>query len=305
MTTQPTEPLLIVEGNDVTTDAPVVGRGRLVLRRFLRRRMATVGLVVIALMFLLAFVGPYLIKWNYAQTDLNALLSPPSTSHWFGTDNLGQDLFAETLRGMQKSLLIGLVGGLLSTAIAAILGSVAGYFGRAADRTVMIVIDLMLILPAFLIIAVMSPLFQGQSWLIFVVLLAAFQWMLTARVVRGLTQSLKEREFVNAARFMGVSRWKIIFRHILPNMASFLIIDATLNVSSLILAEVALAYFGFGVRPPDVSLGTLIQAGEPSYNTFWWLFYLPALMVVILTLAVNLVGDGLRDALDPTSSIGN
>ncbi len=304
MTTQPTEPMLIVEGNDVTTDAPVVGRGRMVLRRFLRRRMATIGLVVIALMFLLAFVGPYLIKWNYAQTDLNAILSPPSTAHWFGTDNLGQDLFAQTLRGMQKSLLIGLVGGLLSTTIAAILGAVAGYFGRAADRTVMIVIDLMLILPAFLIIAVMSPLFQGESWLIFVVLLAAFQWMLTARVVRGLTQSLREREFVSAARFMGVSRWKIIFRHILPNMASFLIIDATLNVSTLILAEVALAYFGFGVRPPDVSLGTLIQAGEPSYNTFWWLFYLPALMVVILTLAVNLVGDGLRDALDPTSSIG-
>ncbi len=123
-----------------------------------------------------------------------------------------------------------------------------GYFGRATDRAVVVLIDLLLILPSFLIIAITSPLFVGKTWLIFVVLLAAFQWMLTARVVRGLTQSLKEREFVSAARFMGVPARKIISRHILPNMASFLIIDATVNVSSLILAEVALSFFGFGIR---------------------------------------------------------
>jgi glutathione transport system permease protein len=166
-----------------------------------------------------------------------------------------------------------------------------------------LLIDLLLILPSFLIIAVLSPLFAGKTWLIFVLLLAAFQWMLTARVVRGLTQSLKEREFVAAARFMGVPGWKIILRHIVPNMASFLIVDATINVASLILAEVGLTFFGFGIRLPEVSLGTLIQQGIPNDTVFSWLFYFPAIILIILALAVNMAGDGLRDALDPNSEI--
>jgi len=295
--------LLVEHGSDEVTSAPVVSRGRLVLRRFWRRRMAVIGLVVIVALFFFAFVGPYFTKWSYSELDVSASLSPPNGTHWFGTNELGQDMYAQAMRGLQKSLLIGVLGALLATTIAAILGSLAGYFGSASDRIVVIVIDLLLILPGFLIIAVLSPLFRGKTWLVFVLLLAVFQWMLTARVVRGLTLSLKEREFVSAARFMGVGRWKIIFRHILPNMASFLIIDATLNVSALILAEVALSFFGFGIRPPDVSLGTLIQQGVTSYNTFWWLFYIPAALVVVLSLAVNLVGDGLRDALDPNARL--
>ena len=207
------------------------------------------------------------------------------------------------MRGLQKSIFIGLIGAVISTGVAGVLGAIAGYFGRATDRAVVVLIDLLLILPSFLIIAVTSPLFVGKTWLIFVVLLAAFQWMLTARVVRGLTQSLKEREFVSAARFMGVPARKIIARHILPNMASFLIIDATVNVSSLILAEVALSYFGFGIRPPDVSLGSLIGQYANNADTYPWLFWIPSTVLVVLVLAVNLVGDGLRDALDPNSAI--
>ena len=143
---------------------------------------------------------------------------------------------------MKPAVHTGLIGAVLATGVAGMLGAIAGYFGKVADRGVVVLIDLLLVLPSFLIVAVLSPLFRGKTWLIFVVLLAAFQWMLTARVVRGLTQSLREREFVSAARFMGVPGWKIIGRHILPNMASFLIIDATINVSSLILAEVALSW---------------------------------------------------------------
>ena len=162
-------------------------------------------------------------------------------------------------------------------------------------------IDLLLVLPAFLIIAILSPAFRGRTWLIFVLLLAAFQWMITARIVRGMTLSLKEREFVHAARFMGVPGWRIIFRHILPNMASLLIIDATVNVSSLILAEVGLSFFGFGVQPPDVSLGTLIGDYAGAALTYPWEFYFPAGFLVALVLAINLIGDGLRDALDPNA----
>jgi len=202
-------------------------------------------------------------------------------------------------------LIIGLIGAVLSTGIAAIAGAAAGYFSGWTDRMMIAMIDLLLVLPSFLIIAILSPVFSGKTWLIFVLLLSAFQWMITARVVRSMTLSMKEREFVYAARFMGVSNWRIILRHILPNMSSFLIIDATINVSSLILSEVGLSFFGFGVQPPDISLGTLINDHWQSASTpNGYQFYLPAFLLILLVLAVNLVGDGLRDALDPNAGIG-
>jgi peptide/nickel transport system permease protein len=165
-------------------------------------------------------------------------------------------------------------------------------------------VNLMMVIPSFLVLAIISPRLHSGSFLIFTLLLAAFQWMLTARVVRGLTFSLREREFVNAAKFMGVPAWRIITRHILPNMASLLIVDVTVNVSATILAETGLSYFGFGVQPPDVSLGTLIgdatNSAAPTYESWQWLY--PGLMLIALVLAVNFIGDGLRDALDATST---
>ena len=198
--------------------------------------------------------------------------------------------------------MIGLLTAFFSTGTAAVVGASAGYFGGWVDRVLMWVVDLLLVLPSFLIIAILSPQFKGKSWLLFVVVLAAFSWMITARIVRGLTLSLREREFVQAARFMGVPSRKIIFRHLLPNMSSFLIIDATLNVGGAILAESGLSYFGFGVQPPDVSLGTLIADGIGSALTFPWIFFFPGLCLITTVLAVNVMGDGLRDALDPNSS---
>jgi peptide/nickel transport system permease protein len=278
-------------------------RIRLVLRRFLRRRLAVAGFIIVLLLFAFAYLGPHFSKWRYDQIDFESFLDPPSATHWFGTTQNGFDMLALTMRGMQKSLIIGLIGAVLSTGIAAIAGATAGYFSGWTDRTIVALIDLILVLPGFLIIAILSPVFHGRTWLIFVVLLAAFQWMITARVIRSMTLSMKEREFVYAARFMGVPDWKIIFRHILPNMSSFLIIDATINVSSLILAEVGLSFFGFGVQPPDISLGTLIgDHWESAQTANGYQFYFPAILLVILVLSVNLVGDGLRDALDPNAA---
>jgi len=280
-------------------------RGRLVLRRFRRRRVAVMGLFLVLLFFVFAYIGPAFYKWKYTQLDFESFLQGPSARHWFGTTQNGFDILALTMRGMQKSLIIGLIGAVISTGIAAIAGAAAGYFSGWLDRTIVGLIDLLLVLPGFLIIAILSPAFEDQTWLIFVLLLAAFQWMITARVVRSMTLSIKEREFVYAARFMGVSNWRIIWRHILPNMSSFLIIDATINVSSLILSEVGLSFFGFGVQPPDISLGTLINdhwqsAGTPN----GYQFYFPATLLVVLVVSVNLVGDGLRDALDPNAGVG-
>jgi len=275
----------------------------LVARRFLRQRLAVSGLVIVLLLFALAYLTPYLGHWQYNQLDTNAFLSPPGADHWFGTTQNGFDMFALTMRGMQKSLVIGLLGALIATSLAAVVGAFAGYFGGVLNTLLLTLVDLLLVLPAFLIIAILSPTFRGRTWLIFVLLLAAFQWMIAARIVRGMTLSLREREFVQAARFMGVPGWQIIFRHILPNMASLLIIDGTVNVSSLILAEVGLSFFGFGVQPPDVSLGTLIGDHAGAALTYPWEFYFPAGFLVVLVLAINLVGDGLRDAFDPNARV--
>lgn len=304
----PTEPLLVAAseaGEDVPPGAEeleVGGRGRLVVRRFLRRRLAVVGLVVLVVLFAFAFVGPFLSPWDHTSKDFTAFLEPPSSRHWFGTTQIGQDVYAQTLRGLQKSLVIGLLTAFVSTGVAAVVGACAGYFGGWPDRVLMWVVDLLLVLPAFLVIAVLSPTFRGRSWLLFVVLLAGFSWMITARVVRGLALGLREREFVQAARFMGVPSAVIVFRHLLPNMASILIIDATLNVGGAILAETGLSYFGFGVQPPDVSLGTLIASGTRSALTFPWLFLFSGGLLVLTVLAVSFVGDGLRDALDPNAA---
>jgi len=285
-------------GTDVVE---VISRTRLVTRRFLRRRAAVLGLASLVLLFAFAYLGPFVTPWQYNQLDTSAFLSPPSAAHWFGTTQTGFDMFALTMRGLQKSLIVGLLGAVLSTALAAVVGAFSGYFGGALNTILLTIIDLLLVLPSFLIIAILSPLFHDTTWLVFVLLLAAFQWMVTARIVRGLTLSLKEREFVTAARFMGAPAWKIILSHILPSMASFLIIDATINVSSLILAEVGLSFFGFGVQPPDVSLGTLIGDNAGAALSYPWEFYFPSGFLIALILAINLVGDGLRDALDPNA----
>ena len=279
----------------------IASRWGIVLTRFRRKRLAMFGLVMLVLLFMLAFLGPYLGQWSYTDHDFEAFLQGPSVDHWFGTTQTGGDVYALTLRGMQKSLIIGLLVALFSTGLAALVGSFAGYFGGWIDRALMWFVDLLLVLPAFLIIAILSPTFRGKTWLVFVILLAAFLWMVTARIVRGMTISLREREYVMAARYMGVPPHKIIFRHILPNISSLLIVDATINVSAAVISETGLSYFGFGVQPPDVSLGTLIADGTPAATTYPWLFGFAAGLLVAIVLAVNLVGDGLRDALDPTS----
>jgi peptide/nickel transport system permease protein len=274
----------------------------LVARGFIRNGPAAVALTLLALLFIGCYVLPPLLPYGYTALDYDALLQPPSLAHWFGTNALGQDLLARTLRGMQKSMLIGFCVALISTSIAATVGSVAGYFGGWRDRALMWLVDLLLVVPSFILIAIFTPRTKQSgsiAWLI--VLLAVFGWMVSSRMVRGLTMSLREREFIRAARYMGVASHRIIVHHIVPNVASILIIDATLNVGFAILAETGLSFLRVGVQPPDVSLGTLIADGTPSATTFPWVFLFPAGVLVLIVLCVNLAGDGLRDALDPAS----
>jgi len=282
--------------------ARFASRRTLVARRFVRNRPAVVSLVLLVALFVGCYALPPLLPYAYTDMDFNALLQPPDGRHLFGTNALGQDILAQTLRGMQKSMLIGVCVAVISTVIAATVGSVAGYFGGWRDRVLMWIVDLLLVIPGFILIAIVTPRIRHEStvlWL--VILLAAFSWMISSRMVRGLTMSLREREFVTAARYMGVGNARIIARHIIPNVASILIIDTTLNVGLAILAETGLSYLGFGVQPPDVSLGTLIADGTPSVTTFPWVFLFPASVLVLIVLCANVIGDGLRDAIDPSA----
>ena len=281
-------------------------RRQLIIRRFLRNKTAVVGLAIIAALVVIAVIGPSLSQWSYDQVDRRAYLKPPSDRHPLGTTQGGRDMLALTLRGLRKSLIIGFLVAVLSTGVAALVGAFAAYYGGWLERIALWLTDLLLVIPAFLLIAVITTgNRQGaNSWVLLVFLLAAFGWMLSARVVRSLALSVKEREYVQAARFMGLSAPRTIFRHILPNISSLLIIDATLNVGGAILAETGLSFFGFGVQAPDTSLGTLLGEGARQVNSFPWLFTGPAVTVVLLVLCVNAVGDGLRDALDPSSGSG-
>jgi peptide/nickel transport system permease protein len=310
----PADPLVVADdaaisgepGQKPPSAVVVRGRGSLVLRRFRKNKGALLALAVLLLLFVAAFLGPVVYRaitgWTYSAQDYSAFLEPPSPDHWFGTTQIGQDVFAQTMRGLQKSLVIGLLVALISTGLAAVVGACAGYFGGWVDRALMWGVDLLLVIPSFLIVAIISPAFQDAGWIVLVVLIAVFAWMITARIVRGMTLSLKEREFVLAARYSGVSSAGIIFRHLIPNMSSLLIIDATIAVASAIIAETGLSYFGFGVQPPDVSLGNLIASGTRSAFTFPWLFMFSGGLLVATTLAVSVIGDALRDALDPSSS---
>src|SRR6478735_5441631 len=283
-------------------DEAFTSRRTLLLRRFLRNRPAVLSVVVLVVLFVGCCALPPLLPYSYTDLDFYALLQPPSTRHWFGTNTLGQDLLALTLRGMQKSMLIGLCVALISTTIAAAVGAVAGYFGGWRDRALMWIVDLFLVVPSFLLIAIMTPrVKQSGSVLLLIVLLSVFSWMISSRLVRGMTMSLRDREFIRAARYMGVPGWRVIVRHILPNVASILIIDTTLNVGAAILAETSLSFLGFGVQPPDVSLGTLIADGTKSTLTFPWVFLFPAGALVLIVFCTNFIGDALRDAVDPGS----
>lgn len=277
---------------------------RLYLRRFLRNRGAVTGLVLFVLLTLLALVGGFFTDWDHQEADFTALAVPPGTEgHLLGTNQAGNDTYAQLVHGLSRSLIIALAVSLLTTAIAALFGTTAAYLGGKIEQMMLGVVHFLLILPSFLIIALVGTHYQGD-WKILIVVLTLFGWMLTSRVIWSLATSLREREYILAARFMGVSPLRTILRHMVPNVGSLLIVTFTLGVATTVQAETALSFIGFGVKHPDVSLGTMLASGQNTLSTAPWLFFFPAVAVVLLTVAMALIGDGLRDALDPTSQSG-
>jgi len=277
-----------------------LSRRQLYTRRFLRNRGAVAGVLILALLVVFAILGPLVTSYTYTDVDFTSLTSAPSSQHWFGTNGTGNDTFAQTTHGLGRSMIIGVVVSLLTTVIAAFVGAVAAYLRGTPERAILGVVHFLLVVPSFLILALVSQK-AGGDWRVLILVLTAFGWMYGARVVWSLSTSLREREYVQAARFMGVGSLRIVLRHLIPNIGSLLIVSFTLGVVATVQSETALSFIGFGVKLPDVSLGSLLRDGANTITSAPWLFYFPAAMLTLLTVSMALIGDGLRDALDPTS----
>lgn len=303
-----------------------LSQGQIVRKRFLGHSGAIMGLVVFAIIFIMAFtsVGYAGIPgwWKYNHEDVSPLVNDgtPTASLWppawgdhpFGQDRIGRDLFAMTMRGAQQSITIMLVIGLIAGFIGVVVGALSGYFRGWLEAVLMRLTDVIIIIPALLLAAVMAQLAgrrDSGSWfsqftstngvLALGIFLGLISWVGLARLMRGEFLTLREREFVDAARISGASNARIIFKHILPNAVGVLIVNVTLTMSAAILTETALSYLGVGVKAPDTSLGLLIQQNQEAFATRPWLFWFPGLFIVLICLSINFIGDGLRDAFDP------
>lgn len=292
------------EAGPATGTTRAMGRGELLRRRFLRNRSARLGMAGLAVLIVFAVVAPMTYQYEPTDRDLRNVLSTPSVYHWFGVDAGGYDVFARTMAGLRVSLIIGFGTAVLTMIIAVLVGTVAGYvggkgrLGRVLDGGIVNLINLMLIVPSLLILMIFGPWLQSASWLWMIPLLAAFAWMLTARVLRAMTQQLVHTDYVQAAKFMGVNPVTNIVRHVVPNIASWIIIDTTLGVGVAILGETGLSFIGFGIQYPMVSLGTVLSDYNIAYPHTW---VFAAVVLAILVISINLIGEALRDALDPST----
>jgi oligopeptide transport system permease protein len=293
--------VLTTYANNLTLEAP---KGRSLtqdaLRRLSKNKAAVVSIFVIIAIVVLAFVGPYFLPWPYEKIDWSAIRKPPdfAKGHYFGTDGNGRDMLARTLLGTQMSLTVAAVATLVSVVIGIAYGATAGYFGGKVDSVMMRFVDIMYAMPYILFVIILVVIF-GRSPVLLFVGIGCLEWLTMARIVRGQTLSLKQREFIEAARAGGAKPFTIIFRHIIPNLTGPVVIYATLTIPEIIITESFLSYLGLGVQEPQTSLGTLISAGGPVVETLPWMLLTPAAVLVTLLLCLTYLGDGLRDALDP------
>jgi peptide/nickel transport system permease protein len=267
-------------------------------RYFKRNRLAVGGLAVILIIFLIAGLASFLAPHDPGKTDVSMKLIPPSLQHFLGTDQLGRDVFSRMLFGSRVSLSVGFVAVAISISIGILVGAISGYYGGWIDSLLMRYVDIMLCFPSFFLILTVVALL-GPSLFKVMVVIGITSWMGTSRFVRAEFLSLRERDFAQAARALGVKDHRIIFRHILPNALAPVFVTATLDVATAILVEAGLSFLGFGVQPPAPSWGNILTEGRTYIFDAWWLTLFPGLAILITVLSFNLLGEGLRDALDP------
>ena len=279
------------KGRSLTQDA---------IRRLSRNKAAVVSIFILIAIIIYAFVGPYLLPWSYDKIDWAGIRKPPdwAKGHYFGTDQNGRDMLARTLQGTQMSLLVAAGATFVSVVIGILYGAIAGYFGGKVDAIMMRFVDIMYALPYILFVIILVVIF-GRSPVLLFVGIGCLEWLTMARIVRGQTLSIKQREFIEAAKAGGAGPFTIIFRHIVPNLTGPVVIYATLTIPEIIITESFLSYLGLGVQEPQTSLGTLISFGAPVAEALPWMLFTPAAILVTMLLCLSYLGDGLRDALDP------
>jgi len=267
-------------------------------RHFKKNRLGVGGLVIIVIVFLIAISVPFLSPYDPGKTDVSLKLKPPSFQHYLGTDQLGRDVFSRMLYGSRISLSVGFVAVGISILIGILVGAMAGYKGGWVDSLLMRFVDIMLSFPSFFLILTVVAILRPNIYNVMIVI-GITSWEGTARFVRAEFLSLRERDYVQAARSLGVKDRRIIFRHILPNALAPVFVTASLGVASAILVEAGLSFLGFGVQPPAPSWGNILTEGRTYIFDAWWLTVFPGLAILITVLSFNLFGEGLRDALDP------
>ena len=302
------EPQGVAAGGVGTASAGAIGEeygkveGRtqreIVWRRFKRHRLAIAGGLVLLLIYAAALATPVIAPYEYDESDFTALNQAPSVEHPMGTDRLGRDEFTRVLYGGRVSLMVGLGVGTFATLVGGLIGLLSGYYGRRVDTTLAGVMDFVLVLPFLPMLLVLGSIFRFSAFTITFVI-ALLLWPRMARIVRGQVLSLRNQDYVQAAKAIGVSDVKIALRHILPNVVGIMVVEATLVVAQAILIETAVSYLGLGIQPPTPSWGNMLEDSRTTMTTQWWLTWFPGLMIVITALCVNFLGDGLRDALDP------
>ncbi len=301
--TAPTDSAVATMADEKTATAHGMSRFTLYRRRFLRNRMAVVGLIIFAGLVLFSLFGRFLTDWHYTEPDFTALSQPPSPDHWFGTTSSGNDLFAQTAHGLGRSLVIAVAVSLGVSILSAVIGAGAALYGGRVEKVILTLIHFLLAIPSFLLIALLVS-DSGGDWKLLIVVLIAFGWAYPARVIWAMALSVRENDFVRAAKYIGVGDFTTLVRHVIPNIGSLLIIQFALSVVSTVNSETALSFLGLGVKLPDVSLGTLLTVGTGALQSSPWQFWIPAAVLTLLTTSMAFIADGLRDALDPNSNAG-
>jgi peptide/nickel transport system permease protein len=268
------------------------------LHRFKANRFAVAGGVVVLTLFLVSLGASFITPYHPDALDAYHVLLPPSAAHWFGTDELGRDVFTRIIYGARISLKVGFVAVGIAVVLGTAVGLFAGYYGGIADNLLMRLVDIMLCFPTFFLILAVIAMLEPSIWYIMVII-GLTGWMGVARLVRAEVLSLRERDFVQAARALGASDRRIIFRHILPNALAPILVAATLGVAGAILTESALSFLGIGVQPPTPSWGNMLTAGKDYLEFAWWLSLFPGMAILVTVVSYNLLGEGIRDALDP------
>lgn len=271
------------------------------MSRALRNPLAFWGLVIIAIVLALALLAPVLAPYDPDAIDVKSILLPPSTAHWMGTDGLGRDVFSRMLFGSRISLLVGFVAVGIATLIGVILGAISGYYRGWVDVLIMRLVDVMLSIPTFFLILAVIAFLTPSIWNIMIVI-GLTSWMGVTRLVRAEFLSLREREFVLASATLGARDHRLIFRHLLPNSLTPVIVSSVLGVASAVLIESGLSFLGLGVQPPQASWGNILTEGKEYIQFAWWLSFFPGMAILLTVLGYNLLGEGLRNALDPRTN---